>query len=87
VWLSPGNVAYRAFQVPEWAGRVRVISRRFARCAHRSRCAVQVWTVNDEADMRRLLDCGVDGLISDRPDLAVRVRDAWLAERERAIAR
>lgn len=80
LYLSPGDVAYRAFQVPERAGRIRVVSRRFVRAVHRSRCAVQVWTVNEEVDMRRLLAYGVDGLISDRPDLAVRVRDAWLAE-------
>lgn len=82
LYLSPGAVAYRAFQVPERAGRIRVVSRRFVRAVHRSRCAVQVWTVNEEVDMRRLLAYGVDGLISDRPDLAVRVRDAWIAEHE-----
>jgi glycerophosphoryl diester phosphodiesterase len=84
LYLSPGTVAYRAFQVPERAGRIRVVSRRFVRAVHRSRCAVQVWTVNEELDMRRLLAYGVDGLISDRPDLAVRVRDAWVAERDRS---
>lgn len=82
LYLSPGNVEYRAFQVPERAGRIRVVSRRFVRAAHRAGCAVQVWTVNEPVDMRRLLACGVDGLISDRPDLAVRVRDAWLARDE-----
>jgi glycerophosphoryl diester phosphodiesterase len=82
LYLSPGDVAYHAFQVPEHAGRIRVVSRRFVRAVHRSRCAVQVWTVNEEVDMRRLLAYGVDGLISDRPDLAARVRDAWLAEHE-----
>lgn len=82
LFLSPGAVTYRAFQVPERAGRIRVVSPRFVRAVHRSRCAVQVWTVNDEVDMRRLLAYGVDGLISDRPDVAVRVRDAWLAEHE-----
>ena len=34
---------------------------------------MQVWTVNEAADMRRLLDWGVDGIISDRPDIAVEV--------------
>jgi glycerophosphoryl diester phosphodiesterase len=81
-YRSPGAVVYRAFQVPERAGRMRVVSRRFVRAVHRSRCAVQVWTVNEEVDMRRLLEYGVDGLITDRPDLAVRVRDAWVVEHE-----
>jgi glycerophosphoryl diester phosphodiesterase len=62
-----------AFQVPEQAGSTRVVSPRFVRYAHDAGVAVQVWTVNDPADMRRLLDWGVDGLISDRPDTAVEV--------------
>ena len=78
IWLSPGRVAYRAFQVPERAGRLRVVSPRFLRSVHRAGCAVHVWTVNDEADMRRLFDWGVDGIITDRPDVAVRVRAEWL---------
>jgi glycerophosphoryl diester phosphodiesterase len=32
---------------------------------------VKVWTVDDEADIRRLAAWGVDGIISDRPDVAV----------------
>lgn len=69
--------AYRAFQLPERSGRLRVISPAFIRTAHRAGCAVQVWTVNDERDMRRLLDWGVDGLITDDPALAARIRDDW----------
>lgn len=65
--------AYDAFQVPETSGSTRVVSPRFVRYAHDAGLAVQVWTVNDEADMRRLLDWGVNAIISDRPDLAVQV--------------
>ena len=64
---------YRDFQVPEVSGSTRVVSPRFVRYAHDAGVEVAVWTVNEEADMRRLLGWGVDGIISDRPDLAVRV--------------
>ena len=64
---------YREFQVPERAGSTRVVSPRFVRYAHEAELEVRVWTVNDEADMRRLLSWQVDALISDRPDLAVQV--------------
>jgi glycerophosphoryl diester phosphodiesterase len=66
---------YGGYQVPEHAGAIRVVSRRFVRHAHDSALKVQVWTVDSEADMERLLDWGVDALISNRPDLAVLVRD------------
>jgi glycerophosphoryl diester phosphodiesterase len=66
-----GKESYREFQVPERSGPTRIVSRRFIAHAHRAGLPVKVWTVNDPADMRRLLEWGVDGLISDRPDLAV----------------
>ena len=68
-----GKEAYQEFQVPERSGPTRVVSRNFIAHAHRVGLPVKVWTVNDPADMRRLLDWGVDALISDRPDLAVSV--------------
>lgn len=62
-----------AFQMPErYAGR-QVLSRRFVREAHAHNVAVHVWTVNDEADMRRLLEWGVDGVVTDRPDRLARL--------------
>ena len=70
------KAAYDAFQVPEAAGRIRIVSPRFIRHVHEAGRRLQVWTVDEEADMRRLLGWGVDGLISNRPDLAVRVRDS-----------
>jgi glycerophosphoryl diester phosphodiesterase len=65
--------AYREFQVPEKSGPTRIVSRRFITHAHRAGLPVKVWTVHDAADMRRLIDWGVDALITDRPDLAVGV--------------
>jgi glycerophosphoryl diester phosphodiesterase len=69
--LAPRDPAYHGFQLPERAGLLRVISPRFARTVTGAGLAVAVWVVNAEADMRRLLDWGVTGLITDRPDLAV----------------
>ena len=65
------RVAYDGYQVPEWSGRTHVVSRRFVDAAHRAGLGVQVWTVDTEADARRLLDWGVDALITDRPDVIV----------------
>ena len=70
---------YEAFQVPEQAGLIRIISPRFIRHVHAAGRRLQAWTIDDESDMKRLLAWGVDGLISNRPDLAVRVRDAFVA--------
>jgi glycerophosphoryl diester phosphodiesterase len=73
---------YDAYQVPEMAGRIRVVSPRFIRHAHEASrpsaggVKVQVWTVDEEADMARLLAWGADALITNRPDLAVKVRNA-----------
>jgi len=77
IFMTPGRVRYQAFQVPELAGRTRVVSPRFVRLAHQAGLAVQVWTVDEPEDMRRLLDWGVDGIISDRPDVAARVVGEW----------
>lgn len=62
-----------AFQMPETFGGKRILSPRFVRDAHARGVAVHVWTVDDEADMRRLLAWGVDGVITDRPDRLARV--------------
>jgi len=68
--------AYAGYQVPEWAGRTHVVSPRFVADAHRAGLGVQVWTVDSEADTRRLLGMGVDALITDRPDIVVRIVQA-----------
>jgi glycerophosphoryl diester phosphodiesterase len=63
--------AYRGYQVPEFAGRRRVVSPRFISACHRAGLRVQVWTVDREDEARRFLRWGVDGLITDRPDIIV----------------
>lgn len=65
-----GRPRYAVFQVPETSGRTRVVSPKFVRMAHQAGVAVQVWTVDAPADIHRLLDWGVDGIITDRPDIA-----------------
>jgi glycerophosphoryl diester phosphodiesterase len=72
-WVRwPGSgVAYDAYQVPEVSKRRRVVSRRFVEYAHQAGVPVHVWTIDTEDDARRLLAWGVDGLITDRPDVIV----------------
>jgi glycerophosphoryl diester phosphodiesterase len=65
------RIGYRGYQVPELAGRTRVVSPRFVEYAHDAGLGVQVWTVDTQDDARRLLGWGVDALITDRPDLIV----------------
>ena len=62
---------YAGYQVPERAEATRVVSPAFVRHSHAAGLGVQVWTVDSEPEARRLLDWGVDGLISDRPDRIV----------------
>jgi len=61
-----------ALQVPERQGRLRVVTPRLLAAAHRHDVEVHVWTVNDAADMRRLVEMGVDGIVTDRADIALR---------------
>lgn len=65
----------KAFQIPERAGRLRIVTPRFIRRAHAHGLQVHVWTVNEVADMRRLIAWGVDGLMTDYPDLLAEVLD------------
>ena len=60
---------YRALQGPETYRGLRVVTPGFIRAAHERGLRVDVWTIDSEADMRRLLGHGVDGIMTDRPDV------------------
>ncbi|HEV8160354.1 MAG: glycerophosphodiester phosphodiesterase [Acidobacteria bacterium] len=58
----------QALQVPENLGSLQVVSKEFVETAHRRNLKVHVWTINETADMQRLIEMGVDGIMTDYPD-------------------
>ena len=62
-----------AFQIPEILDDRRVLDRRMVMELHARNVAVHVWTIDAEADLRRLLEWGVDGIVTDRPDRLGRI--------------
>jgi glycerophosphoryl diester phosphodiesterase len=81
LWATGVNLGRAlAAQVPVRQGRVVVVTKRFVRWAHRRGIPVHVWTIDDPAEMHRLLDLGVDGIITDRPTVLKEVfveRGLW----------
>ncbi|WP_309129211.1 glycerophosphodiester phosphodiesterase family protein [Microbacterium sp.] len=71
--LSPGRILadLDAVQIPERYNGVRVLTPALLRAAHSRDVEVHVWTVNEPDDIRRLVAMGVDGIVSDRADVAV----------------
>lgn len=55
------------FQVPATYGEIDVVTESFVSAAHDAGVAVHVWTINEVDEMARLVDLGVDGIVSDRP--------------------
>lgn len=54
-----------AVQVPEYHDGRKIVDRGFVRTAHKAGMQVHVWTINDAVTMHRLLDQGVDGIVTD----------------------
>ena len=57
-----------------------MVNRKLVETAHKYGLLIHVWTVNEPSEMETLLDLGVDGLITDRPDLlkdVLTARDQW----------
>jgi glycerophosphoryl diester phosphodiesterase len=69
-WL---HIEYDALQIPEAHQGITVASPSLIKAAHRLGLDVHVWTVDDRPAMERLLARGVDGLMTDRPDVLAEV--------------
>jgi glycerophosphoryl diester phosphodiesterase len=65
--------AYDALQVPLRHRGILVVTPRFVRAAHARGVRVDAWTINQADEMRRLLDLGVDVIMTDRPDTLAEV--------------
>lgn len=65
--VPAGRQRAHAAQVPVRQGRLTVTDRRFVERAHEQGLHVHVWTIDDPVEMERLLDLGVDGIMTDRP--------------------
>ncbi len=61
--------AFNVLQMPMRARSLQLITPRFVRKARARGLPVEVWTINDDQAMVELLDLGVDGIMTDRPDL------------------
>lgn len=69
-------------QVPPSFQDRTLVSTRFVSGAHRHNMDVYVWTINEEAEMKRHVDHGVDGIITDYPDRLLQVLDRYPELRE-----
>ncbi len=64
-----------SLQVPEYEGFLKVLTNRLVDAASNRNLEVHAWTINDEADMERMLDFGLDGIITDYPDRLLSLLD------------
>jgi len=60
---------FYAMQVPEESSNITVMTAQFVRAAHERNLRVEPWTIDDPEQMQLYIDWGVDGIITDRPDL------------------
>ncbi len=79
--MRTGGFGGACAQVPVRRGPVLIVDGRFVEGAHRQGLPVHVWTIDDDVEMERLLDLGVDGIMTDRPSVLKEVlvrRGQWV---------
>lgn len=64
---------FYSLQVPEESSGITVMTAQFVRAAHERNLHVEPWTIDDPVQMKLYIDWGVDGLITDRPDLMLKL--------------
>ncbi|HKZ43894.1 MAG TPA: glycerophosphodiester phosphodiesterase [Anaerolineales bacterium] len=64
---------FKVFQVPTESSGIVILTPNFIQAAHQRNLRVDAWTIDNPDEMRRLIDMGVDGIISDRPDVLMQV--------------
>lgn len=66
---NPVTPPYFAMQVPIKSSGITVITPGFVANTHRRGLQIHAWTINDPAEMEMLIEMGVDGIMTDRPDV------------------
>ena len=67
--------SFNALQVPEESSGITVMTTQFVRAAHERNLRVEPWTIDDPKQMKQYIEWGVDGIITDRPDLMLEILD------------
>jgi glycerophosphoryl diester phosphodiesterase len=79
--MPAGSFPAACVQVPTNQGPIPLVTERFVATAHERGLPVHVWTINDADEMHRLLDLGVDGIMTDRTDVlkdVLTARGSWV---------
>ena len=79
---DPFGFGWNLFGTAVYRVDITVVDARFVKCAHARGVKVHVWTIDDRDEMVRLLDLGVDGIMTDRPAVLREVlesRGEWVA--------
>ena len=71
---------HHALQLPSHVGAVELIDRRLVERAHVHNNPVHAWTINDPDEMRRLIDLGIDGIITDYPNRLLQILQSQYPE-------